>query len=413
MTSRNYTIATIILVYILFAILLNSVGVVILQSIEFFEVGKTQAAVLEGFKDLPIALVSFVIAAQIPRIGYKRGLIISLFIVLAGLVLLPTLSTFLATKLHFLLIGVGFGVAKVVVYSSVGLLTTKKQEHASLLTLVEGFFVLGVLANYWIFSAFINDLDPTDPSWLNVYWWLSGLCVVAIIMVSTMSLPEDSIDAPVKRVVEAYVSMLRIAVRPLILVFVVSLFLYVLIEQGIGTWLPTFNREVLGLPTRMSVQATSIFALAIAVGRLSAGVLLRYVSWIMLMSFNLMAIAILIVVTLPITQDLEPVLNVTWRKAPLAVYLLPLIGFFMAPIYPIVSSVTLSALPKREHPSVTGLLVVFSALGGTLGSFITGYVFEVAGGQIAFYSVLIPLSLIFGALWLLKGMLTQTAPSEL
>lgn len=44
---------------------------------------------------------------------------------------------------------------------------------------------------------------------------------------------------------------------------------------------------------------------------------------------------------------------------------------------------------------MTGLIVVFSALGGTTGSIITGYVFENFSGQHAFYLSLVPISLIF------------------
>ena len=70
-------------------------------------------------------------------------------------------------------------------------------------------------------------------------------------------------------------------------------------------------------------------------------------------------------------------------------------GFFMAPIYPVLNSVMLSALQKHQHAAMTGLIVVFSALGGTTGSVITGYVFEHFSGQYAFYLSLVPMSLIF------------------
>ena len=50
------------LVYFLFAILLNSVGTVILQVILTFGVEKGHASVLEGFKDITIAVASFLIA---------------------------------------------------------------------------------------------------------------------------------------------------------------------------------------------------------------------------------------------------------------------------------------------------------------------------------------------------------------
>jgi len=47
--------------YFVFAILLNSVGTVILQVQNNFGVTKGAASVLEGFKDLPIAITSFLI----------------------------------------------------------------------------------------------------------------------------------------------------------------------------------------------------------------------------------------------------------------------------------------------------------------------------------------------------------------
>lgn len=45
----------------------------------------------------------------------------------------------------------------------------------------------------------------------------------------------------------------------------------------------------------------------------------------------------------------------------------PLIGLFMAPIYPAINSVMLSSLPLHPHSTMTGLLVIFSALGSTSG----------------------------------------------
>ncbi len=90
--------------------------------------------------------------------------------------------------------------------------------------------------------------------------------------------------------------------------------------------------------------------------------------------------------------------DVTWFDAPLAAYIFPLIGVFMAPIYPIVSSVVLSALPQERHAAMVGLMVIFSALGGTIGSLITGVVFDRFSGQTAFYLVLLPIALIALAL---------------
>src|SRR5690606_576990 len=153
----------------LFGLLLNSVGVVILQSINSFGVSKENAALLEGFKDLPIAIVSFFVASLLPRLGYRNAMMIAVALVLAACLAMPILSTFWATKMLFLCVGAAFALIKVSVYASVGLLTNNKQEHASLLNSIEGVFMCGVLSGYWIFSAFIDDQNPGSSAWLNVY----------------------------------------------------------------------------------------------------------------------------------------------------------------------------------------------------------------------------------------------------
>jgi len=43
---------------------------------------------------------------------------------------------------------------------------------------------------------------------------------------------------------------------------------------------------------------------------------------------------------------------------------------------------------------MSGLIVVFSALGGTTGSIITGHIFQAYGGEKAFYFSLIPIAIL-------------------
>jgi hypothetical protein len=57
--------------------------------------------------------------------------------------------------------------------------------------------------------------------------------------------------------------------------FVISAFLFVMIEQGIMTWLPTFNDKVLHLPENISIMMASILAISLAVGGLVAGVITK------------------------------------------------------------------------------------------------------------------------------------------
>ena len=379
--------------YFIFAILLNSVGTVILQAINTLGVSKTEASVLEGFKDLSIAIMSFVVASFIPRLGYKLAMLGALAVVALACLSTALISEFYMSKVLFAVIGCGFAVVKVSVYSIIGQVTEDANSHSSLLNTIEGIFMVGVLSGYWIFTAFI---DPSQSNaWLNVYYALAALTLIVLLSVVIAPIAPAIDKNKTDSSLSDFIAMLKLTYQPLVLIFIISAFLYVLIEQGVGTWLPTFNNQVLQLPVAISIQLASIFAAALAFGRLVAGQVLKHINWFFVLCGCLVAMALLIIITLPLTENLPNTAITSLFDAPLAAFVLPLIGFFMAPIYPVLNSVMLSALEKHQHAAMTGLIVVFSALGGTTGSMITGYVFEHFSGQHAFYLSLIPISLIF------------------
>jgi fucose permease len=187
--------------------------------------------------------------------------------------------------------------------------------------------------------------------------------------------------------------MVTLALKPLVLVFIASAFIYVLIEQSIMSWLPTFNSKVLNLPTSLSIQMASILAASTAIGRFTAGIVLRKIHWFFVLLACVAAAGALVLVAIPLAKGSGgPITG--WGDAPLGAFVFPLIGLFIAPIYPAINSVILSTLPPRQHAPMSGLIVIFSALGGTTGSIITGNIFEAYGGQTAFYFSLVPMGIL-------------------
>ena len=401
------------LTYFVFAILLNSVGTVILQVINNYNVSKTDASILEAFKDLPIAAVSFLVASFLARFGFRKAMMSGLVMVALASLAMPLVPAFWTTKLLFLCVGAAFALVKVSVYSTVGLITCDAKEHAGFMNTIEGIFMIGVLSGYWLFGAFIDSQNLHSQSWLNVYWAMAAICAFNIAALYASPYDESSACVKGTRVIHDFYNMLRLMARPMVYVFVISAFLYVLIEQGIGTWLPTFNNEILKLPSAMSVQVTSIFAACLALGRLSAGVVMRRMHWYPVLTACLLAMGLLVILTLPLTHGIVENPALTWWNAPPAAYIFPLIGLFMAPIYPAISSVMLSALPKHQHSAMCGLIVIFSALGGTVGSRITGYTFDHFSGQTAFYLSLIPIGIILVSLFFFKRETDKIIGAEL
>lgn len=386
--------------YFVFAILLNSVGTVILQVQHNYGVSESSASVLEAFKDLSIAVVSFLVASYITRIGYKRAMLIALgFISLVSL-LMPSLGSFAMTKVLFAATGTCFALIKVSVYATIGIVTTDKKEHASFMNFIESFFMIGILTGYFIFSSFVDDAQPQSTGWLNVYYLLAGISMAAFFLLWSAPLDESAIQGEASRpFLEDFADMVKLAIRPLVLIFIISAFTYVLIEQSIMSWLPTFNSKVLRLPLTLSIQMASILAASTAIGRFAAGIALRKINWFLVLIVCLLSAGILVLVAIPLAQSSSG--EVTgWSNAPLGAFVFPLIGLFIAPIYPAINSVILSTLPPRQHGPMSGLIVIFSALGGTTGSIITGNIFEAYGGQTAFYFSLVPIGILMVSLFI-------------
>jgi len=403
---KNFSIKlSIYLNYFVFAILLNSVGIVIAKSINVYGVVESDASLLEAFKDLPIAFVSFLVASFLPRFGYKRAMLVALVIVFFGCLGMYYGNTFDTAKVLFLTVGVSFALIKLSVYSLIGVVTDTPKEHSSLMSSVEGFFMVGIASAYFLFPAFYSDTDP--DAWLQVY---PVLCV--IIALSFVLLLFSKINIPIetsgKSVVDDIKSSAGLLVMPLVLVFIFSAFFFVMIEQGIMTWLPRFNEKIFSFSEVLSVQMASILAISLALGRFISGWVSKSIAWEKIVIVcSIISVVILLSVLPQLKIEGNAVVLNGLGDVPLLGFILPLIGLFIAPIYPLLNSTVLSHLPKRLHSPMSGLIIIFSALGGTLGSRIVGTMFEHIGGVNAFYFLIIPIALLVVSVLIIKRLIKK------
>ncbi len=399
---KNWQIkASLFLNYFVFAILLNSVGTVILQVQNSYGVSPGGASVLEAFKDLSIAVVSFLLSSYITRWGYKNSMLAALALVTVVCFIVPNVPGFWMTKLLFAAVGSSFALIKMSVYSTIGLVTKDEKEHISLMNFIESFFMVGITAGYFVFSYFVDDANPQSLAWLKVYYLLGALSLAAFLLLFSASLDESEAKSPEGEAPD-FAQMFQLMAAPLVLVFVLCAFFYVLIEQSIMSWLPTYNQEVLRLPTSLSIEMAGILSIATGLGRLLAGIVLRKISWYVALTSCLLIAAALVLLAIPLANGAVAGAATGWGNAPIAAFIFPLIGLFLAPIYPTINSLILSSLPKKKHGLMSGLIIVFSALGGTTGSIITGNIFGKLGGQTAFYCSLLPIGILLVGLFFFK-----------
>jgi len=392
--------------YALFAILLNSVGTVILQVQLTYNVTESDAAILEAFKDLSIAAASFIATSLCMRAGFRNSIMLALAAVAFAGIAMPFVPQFWMNKLMFAVTGISFALVKVATYSVIGIITKGKKEHASLMSFIESFFMAGIFFSYFLFSWFVDDANPGSTQWLKVYWALAAGCGISLVTMMLARLDESEVtnETSGKPLSKEFSDMFKLAIKPLIIVFVMSAFLYTVIEQSIMTWLPTFNNTVLNMSASLSIQMASILALSFAIGRFIAGFVLRKIDWFPMVVGCLLLAAILVLAALPLASGIGETEINSWAKAPIAAYVFPLMGICLAPIYPAIVSVILTELPKQKHAAMSALIIIFGALGGTTGSILTGNLFERLGGTNAFYSSLVPITLMIIALFIFKKM---------
>ncbi len=389
---RTRIIIALALGYALLGILMNSVGVVILQSIRHFDATKPMGSTLEACKDLSVVAASFLLATRIPAFGYRRTLMVVMAAMALACVAASFANAFAAMQLLFVATGLSFGAAKVATYATIGLVARDADDHAAVTGQIEGVFMIGLLAGVWLFGAFVAR-DADGGSWLGVYRVLAaGFALVAL---AWLAVPLDERGAIAPEAARAgWRQMAALAALPVTIAVLAALFLYVLIEQGVGSWLPTFNNEVLRLPPAMSVEMSSIYVGALAVGRFASAPLFRRFGWLAVLLGCVTGVAVLMAVALPLARGVDASAARGWADAPAAAFLFPLIGVMLAPIYPTICSVALSGLAQGRQAALMGLIVIFSALGGTLGSLIVSLMFQHAPSRYVFYILLLPLALI-------------------
>ncbi|HEX9827194.1 MAG TPA: MFS transporter [Flavobacteriaceae bacterium] len=393
------------LIYFVFAALLNSVGILIERSIEVYGVSKPDAAILEPFKDLSIAIMAFLVGSFLPRLGFKRAMLISLAVVFFGCFGMYFGNSFWSVKLLFLATGLSFAVVKVAVFALIGYITDSKKSHSSFMSLIETVFMLGIIFMYVVFPLFFDENDPN--AWLRGYLLMATLIGIAFLIILFSKFDIET--KPSEGLSKDLGAMFKLFYNPLIWVFVGFAFFYVMTEQGIMTWLPTFNKDTLKLDAKLSSQMAVLLMISIALGRFITGIIAKKIKWFYISTTCVVLAVILVLLVLPLAKNIETVEINSITDLPVVSYLFPLIGLFLAPLYPLVNSTVLSSVDKSKHSSLAGILTFFSAIGGTLGSLLIGNLFDSIGGEKVFYLSLIPFGLMFIIFFVINRLTTENS----
>src|SRR5581483_11369460 len=176
------------LMFLMFAMTTDSVGLIIPEIIKTFRLSMTAAGTFQYASMAGIAVAAFFLGHLADRMGRKVTILAGLTLFAAASYLFVAGSSFLYFSALLGVSGIGIGVFKTGALALVGDLSKSTTEHTSLMNTVEGFFGVGSI----IGPAILAYLLATGASWKGLYIIAGTICVVLILIALRARYPHST-----------------------------------------------------------------------------------------------------------------------------------------------------------------------------------------------------------------------------
>jgi len=339
--------------FTLFAMTTDAVGVIIPQIIADFGLTLTQASAFHYAPMIAIALSGIALGFLADRLGRKATIILGLGLFSLACLLFSQGQTFGFFVMLLLLSGSAIGIFKTGALALIGDISHDTRSHTRTMNTVEGFFGVGAM----IGPAIVTALLARQVSWTYLYLIAGALSLLLIAIAASVNYPQRHAHADTQPAsLKATLGMLR---NPYALGFSLAIALYVATEVAIYVWMPSFLRDYSGSYVWLASYALTLFFVLRAGGRFLGSWVLLHFHWSSVMALFSGLIFLCFLGSALIGVEL-------------AVFLLPLSGLFMSMIYPTLNSKGISCFAKREHGSIAGVILFFTAVAAALGPLLMG-----------------------------------------
>lgn len=335
------------LMFMVFAMTTDSVGLIIPEIVKTFRLSLTAAGTFQYASMAGIAVAGFVLGHLADTLGRKRTIVVGLMLFAAASFLFAAGNSFVYFSILLAASGIGIGVFKTGALALIGDLSKSTTEHTSLMNTVEGFFGVGSI----IGPAILARLLASGASWKGLYVVAGAICVLLILTALGVRYPdgvkasEETLD--LRHTLAAMKNRYAIA-------FSFGAFLYVATEAAVYVWMPTLLIGYRGSAASLAAYSVSVFFVLRAAGRFAGAWMLQRFYWTKVLAVASGAILICF-------------LGGTTGGPGVAVYLLPASGLFMSVIYPSINSKGISCFPKSEHGAIAGVILFFTCLSAVIG----------------------------------------------
>ena len=361
------------LTFLIFSMVLNCMGVIILQ-LSQENISYSNLGLLEAFKDLPIAFISLFAVGFISKTGTKNSLITALLVVAVCSLILPFVKVFWFYKLWFAIMGACFALGKICVYNVIKNNIFDEKTLTKTMSSVEASFMIGIFVVNtgfgWLISSRYGE------------FWKFGFIGISLISLYTVYLFTKVEIADTKGNKSKLLPDLRGLGKPAFIAFFGLLFFIVFTEQSFNSWLPSFYKNHLKVDSFFALQATSFLAVFSYLGRIFTSLMIRKFD---LSRYFYFCISMVLVILFVIT-------TIQWvsDRSAILIFIFPLIGFFLSPLYPLANSKMIAAADRDKVNVLTSVIVIFSSLGSSASSALIAILFQ--NDMLTYYTVFISIA---------------------
>jgi fucose permease len=375
----HYLVGLVFATFFVISFLTNILGPIIPDIIGSFHVSLTTAALLPFAFFIAYGVFSIPAGFLVELWGEKRVMVISFAVALAGALCFALFPVYAVAIISLSLIGASMAALQVAINPL--LRVAGGEEHfafnSALAQLIFGSasFLSPQVYSYMVqhlrdpssarnfVVSILSRLVPSRLPWVSMYWIFSGVIALMLFVLWAARFPKvDRTGEELAGAAAMYGYLLR---KPLVLLFFVSVFLYVGSEQGTADWMSQFLFQYHGYDP----HTVGAIAVAWFWGLLTAGCGL---GMLLLKLFD--SRKVLLAFSLGALTSLTVALFGPGAAAKLA---FPAVGLFASVMWPIIISLGLNSVAEYHGP-LAGILCS-AIMGGAVVPLVIGRVGDASG----------------------------------
>jgi FHS family L-fucose permease-like MFS transporter len=393
--KRNYFIlGLILLTFFVISFLTNIIGPLVPDIIKSFSLSLTTVALLPFAFFIAYGVMSIPSGIFVEKYGEKKVMIVAFFISFLGALLFVISPGYLSYMLSLFLIGSGMAMLQVAINPLLRVAGGEAQ-FAFNSVLAQFFFGLASFLSPLVYSylalnigkdpnqtdpilKFFESVVPANLPWISLYWIFAIISILMVLIIALVKMPKVELKGDEK--VGGWQTNVELIKNPTVILFFLGIFCYVGLEQCVANWMSEFLNKYHQIdPQTGGASAVSWYWGLLTIGTLLGLLLLKFID----------SRKVLILFTAAAMVSLAFGL---FGSANIALWALPMVGFFASVMYSVIISLGLNSMDKH-HGAVSGILLT-GICGGAIMPLIVGWIGDMTSLKTGMYFIFILLGYI-------------------